>query len=103
MADSTKKKNYVKGSAKQHVFDNGGDVIHLDLKIEGIIIGSTGPIKPNDAGFAKVTVSKLKEPDQYGNTHCVYENDWVPTEKRKAAPKPKTPVKPREKDDDLPF
>lgn len=112
MADSTKaKKNYVKGSAKGKVFSNGGEVINLDLKIEGRIIGSTGVIEPNEAGYAKITISKLPKPDDYGNTHSIYENDFKPDANKKA-PKAKTAIAgtPRKavpsgssSDDSLPF
>lgn len=96
----TKKKNYIKGSAKEHVFDNGGSVIHIDMKLEDL------KKIANERGYVKVTVSKLKQTDDYGNTHSVYENDYKPAEK-KAAPAAKTPLKAKAKDtlpgDDLPF
>ena len=80
MADSTKPtKNYVKGSSKEVIFANGGSVINLDLKIEGKLIGSKGDILPNEAGYVKIKLSKLDQPDQYGNTYSIVENDWKPS------------------------
>jgi hypothetical protein len=106
MADSTKpKKNYVKGSAKEVKFSNGGTLINLDLKIEGKLFGSKGEIIPNKAGYAKITLSQLDKPDDYGNTHSIYENEFKPvrgttSEPALATTKPK--AKPS-KEDDLPF
>jgi hypothetical protein len=108
MADSTKsKKNYAKGSAKQVTFANGGELINLDLKIEGKLFGSKGEILPNKAGYVKITLSKLDKTDDYGNTHSIYENDFKP-EAKTAAAKPAGAIAPKPKakattSDDLPF
>jgi hypothetical protein len=32
----------------------------------------------NEKWYAKLTMQKKKEPDQYGNTHSVMENTWKP-------------------------
>jgi hypothetical protein len=86
MADSTKaKKNYVKGSSKLVTFSNGGEIINLDLKIEGKIIGSQGDILPNKAGYAKISLNKLEKADEYGNTHSIYENTFKPESKGEIA------------------
>jgi hypothetical protein len=93
MADFTKPtKNYIKGSAKEQVFDNGGSVINVDL-----LFSDLEKLPRNQAGYIKIRVSKLKQADQYGSTHSVYENDYKPKEKQ-PAPIAKTPVKAREKD-----
>lgn len=111
MADSTKKKNYAKGSAKAVTFQNGGEIINIDLKIEGgKILGSTGPISPNEAGYIRLRVTRLSQVDQYGNTHAVYENDYKPEPGKKgeaAKPTSITPSKAKVKvstsTDDMPF
>ncbi len=103
MAEQAKpKKNYIKGSAKQHQFDNGGSVLHIDL-----LVSDLDKIK-NEKGYAKITVSENRTPDTYGNTHSIYQNDWKPKEGVKA-PVAKMPVKAKAKDTfpeidtDLPF
>lgn len=101
MADSTVKKNYIKGSAKEHVFPNGGDVLNVDL-----LVSDLDKIK-NERGYARITLSRNKEVDKYNNTHSIYENTWKPSGEKKTAPVAKMPVKAKEKDafpsDDLPF
>lgn len=72
---TTKKKNYIKGSARQKQFDNGGTVINLDLLVSEV------QAIANEKGYAKITLSELREPDMYGNTHSIYQNDWVPDAK----------------------
>ena len=100
-----KKKNYVKGSTKEVTFSNGGTTVHLDIKVEGAVITTNGKLLPNEAGYVKLSLSKLPAPDQYGNTHTLYENDWKPSPKaveakagQEAKPFPKAQPK-----DDLPF
>jgi len=111
MADSTKStKNYAKGSTKEVTFSNGSSLINLDLKVEGKVIGSKGDILPNKAGYVKLKLSKLDQPDQYGNTHSIVENDWKPSDKPAAKPAASSPTPAKFKaktsfntDTDLPF
>lgn len=105
MAETAKKRNYVKGSAKEVVFNNGGNVIHIDLLLEDL---KRLPI--NAAGYIKLTVSKLAAPDKYNNTHTIYENDWKPAGKSGDNSAPKAPastkptgLKTARSKDDLPF
>lgn len=57
----------------------------------GKLLGNFGDIKigikvadlvPNEKGYVDLIVSKMKKPNKWGNTHCVYVNDFVPTKKR---------------------
>lgn len=93
-----KKKNYIKGSAKEHKFANGGTVIHVDILLNDLI----AKVKPNEAGYVKLTVSKLPNVDNYGNTHTVYENEWRPAPKGAEAPKQK-PATYKGNKDEFPF
>lgn len=99
-------KRYVKGSAKEHIFDNGGSNIHID-----ILKSDFDTLPVNERGYVKLTISKLKEVDQYGNSHTITLNDWKPLAKGAtgypakgftAQASPKAPLKAKEKDD-LPF
>lgn len=108
MADSTKpKKNYAKGSAKLVSFQSGGELINLDLKIEGKLFGSKGEILPNKAGYAKITLSKLDKPDDYGNSYSIYENEFKPEAKEGGSKYPSEvtakPKAAKATSDDLPF
>ncbi len=72
MADSTKQpKRYVKGSAKEVIFNNGGSLINIDLSLEDL-----KKLTANKTGYIKITVAKLKTPDKFGNTHQIYENTF---------------------------
>jgi len=85
MSDSTKKsKNYIKGSAKQVIFDNGGDLINVDLKLEDL------QKIANERGYVRIVVAPLRSTDSYGNTHSIYENDFVPKKQAEGdVPRPK--------------
>ena len=96
-----KKKNYIKGSAREKVFDNGGSVINVDLNIAELSAIA------NEKGYVKITLSRLREQDMYGNHFAIYENDFVPT-KQKETPIAKPVAKAAGKKsydatDDLPF
>ena len=35
----------------------------------------------NEKGYIRITMSELKEPDKFGNTHTLYHDDYVPKAK----------------------
>jgi hypothetical protein len=84
---SKSKKNYVKGSAKLVTFPDGGELINLDLNLE-----SLSNLTVNERGYVKLTLSRLKIADQFGNGYSVYENDYKPEPKTGGAPAPKGPI-----------
>lgn len=99
MADSTKKKTFISGSAKERLFDNGGEVINLSLNL-----GQLSKIV-DDKGYVRITLQKLKEADRYGNSHSIYEDTFRPTNKGAATPKAPSPVQAKQQSgsDDFPF
>lgn len=79
-----KKKNYISGGARRVEFGDGSSIINLDLKLSDI-----NDLPVSEKGYIRLTVSERKETDQFGNTHSVYENDFVPDKsKSKAEEKP---------------
>lgn len=95
-------KNYIKGSAREFVFQNGGSNINLSLSLEDL----TKIV--NDKGYVNITVTPRQEADRFGNTHSVYENTYKPDEskttRKPAAKQELTPPKyADDKGDDLPF
>ena len=74
ITEEKKKKNYIKGSARQRDFKGDNHLINVDLLLSDL----QTKLPVNEAGYVKITLSKLKEPDRYGNTHSIYENDFVP-------------------------
>ena len=59
------------GSGKEKVFDNGGSVINISIKKEDL-----EGCKLSAKGYYFLTVATKREPDQYGNTHMIYENAY---------------------------
>jgi len=102
IATAKPKKNYAKSSAKEITFSDGSSIINVDLKINGTIAGSQRDIQPNEAGYAKLTLRKLDQPDQYGNTHQVVENTYSSTKASPAAVAAKTKLTPMP-EDEFPF
>lgn len=96
-------KNYIKGSAREFTFSNGGSNINLSLSLDALTAIA------NDKGYVNITVAPRQEADRYGNTHSVFENTYKPDEKKtpvRSAAKPQntlTPPKFDDKSDDLPF
>ena len=103
---ATIKRKFIKGSAKGRVFENGGQNIYLSL---------FGPdldkLPRNEDQYVRIVVSEYKEPDRFGNTHSIYENEWKPEPgaKKKFTPPGGNPTKRATavdlggKTDDLPF
>jgi len=79
----TSTKNYISGGARQVDFGDGGSLINLDLKLEDL-----NNLPVSDRGYIRIVVAPRREADQFGNTHSVYENTFVP-DKTKA---PKGPT-----------
>ncbi len=110
---SIKKKNYLKGSAREVKFSNGGSIINVDF-----LLSELQALPVNEAGYVKIVIAEnSKGPDRFGNTHSVYENDFVPSKEASEAKKAqlaaqkndfKSPGRPaqfkgRTNSDDLPF
>ena len=70
---STQKKYVGNGKAIEGKF---GTFFNLSLKLDDL-----NKIEPNEKGYIKISMSQLKEPDKFGNTHTVYENDYKPVQK----------------------
>ncbi len=70
----SKEKKYV-GNGKA-IEGKYGTFYNLSLNINDL-----NKIEPNDKGYIKISMSQLKEPDKFGNTHTVYENDYKPVQK----------------------
>lgn len=70
----SKEKKYV-GNGKA-IEGKYGTFYNLSLNINDL-----NKIEPNEKGYIKISMSQLKEPDKFGNTHTVYENDYKPVQK----------------------
>ena len=53
-----------------------GTFYNLSLKLSDL-----EKLPTNDKGYIKISMSELKQPDQYGNTHTLYENDYKAPQK----------------------
>ena len=71
------KKNYVWNW--KEVINQYGSIINAYLNVDKLAL-----IK-NEKGYARVTITKNREPDQYWNTHSVIENTWKPKETTQVA------------------
>ena len=60
------------GKGKAHTFKEGNTVLNLGLRVADLVA--------NERGYVNLTVAKLKEPDQWGNTHTVYLNEYTKPE-----------------------
>ena len=93
-------KNYIGGSGRRVTFQNGGELLNMYLKFDDL-----ASLPKDKNGYIKIVAAERREPDDYGNTHSVYEDTFVP---KKDAGEAKTKTKPapaKEDDggDDLPF
>lgn len=79
-------KTYLKGSAKERQFGNGGSVINIGVKAEDLI--AFAKAHANERGWVNLTVAQRKTPSQYGDTHSVYLDDYTPKPKADESPVP---------------
>lgn len=63
-------KNYIRGTAKQ-AETKFGKIINLTLNVDDL------KKLPIYKGYWRLSVAERKEVGQYGDTHYVYENDFV--------------------------
>lgn len=95
-------KNFIKGSAREVEFSNGGSVLNISLNMQQL------QELEQTKGYVNLTISARREADQYGNTHMIYENTFKPKEGAASAPAAKKPAAKKsapagDDGDDLPF
>lgn len=83
-------KKYVRGSAKEKVFENGSKLLNFSININDKQI-----VDHAKDGWVQLVISEKREVDQYGNSHYIYLNEFQP--KKKAGKKEES------KEEDLPF
>lgn len=92
MADD---KIYV-GRGKEKTFGDGGNNVTMSICLSDIPKEHIKKSDKNGKSYVTLIVGKLKNTDDYGNTHTVRVDTWKPTQKA-AAPAP------QEEEDELPF
>ncbi len=63
-------KVYLKCSAKEKTFGNGGSIIKLGLKYDDLMAFAAA--HKNARGYVNLAISERKSVGQYGDTHTVY-------------------------------
>jgi hypothetical protein len=87
-------KRYIKGSARGVKFSNGGDAVNCSILVSDL--------EPNERGYANFVVASRREPDNYGNTHSVYHDDFVPKPKEEVVEEPQAAADFMERSDESP-
>lgn len=82
--NQTSKVYVPKSSAKEKVFDDGGSIIKLGFKADEFVEFINA--NKNAKGYIKLTVSKRRTPSQYGDTHSVALDSFVPKGEANSAP-----------------
>lgn len=101
---SEEKKTYIKGSAREYVFDGGGSLINFSVnvvqlaKLAGLRIEE--PAEKNDEYVNLTMRENINGKDEYGNTHNVQLNTFKPITK---AGGKKPASKKADETDGLPF
>jgi len=103
MAKKAKKelpeRNFIGGSGREYIFKDGGQIINMFVKFEDL-----EALPRTDKGYIRFVMAERKEPDQFKNTHYIYEDTFVPEKKDAPADKGDAEVDPDDNDaDDLPF
>ena len=94
-----KDRKFIAGSGRIYIFDDGGSVINCFLKLDDL---KACPVTPK--GYIRIVLAEKPEPDQFGNTHYAYQDDFVPKEVTKTEKSPPPETNPADNEtDDLPF
>jgi hypothetical protein len=72
-------KTFLKCSAKEKTFNDGGSLISLGVKADDLI--AFAQAHANDRGYVNLTISKRREVGQYGDTHTVALDTFTPKAK----------------------
>ena len=67
-------KIYLKSSAKEKIFANGGSVLNIGIKAEELI--QFIQAHTNERGYLNLNISKRNEVGQYGDTHSISLDTW---------------------------
>lgn len=72
--NSSTSKPYLKCSAKEKRFDNGGAVVNIGVRLEELLSFAEAVAVPNAHGerWVNLVVSPRKTLGNYGDTHSVY-------------------------------
>lgn len=80
MADKT----FLKCSAKEKTFANGGSVINLGIKVSDL--QAFAKQHGNERGYLNLVISQRRDVGQYGDTHTVSLDTFTPSRSGSAAP-----------------
>jgi hypothetical protein len=76
-------KVFLKCSAKQKTFNNGGSIITLGVRVADLL--EFAEKHKNDRGYLNLVIQERRTPGQYGDTHSVTLDDYVPKAKQPAS------------------
>ena len=93
-------KTYVPKSKAKAVQTQYGEILKLGFKSDVLI--EFIQENTNSSGYINLDVSKRRQPDDYGNTHSIFLNDYQPAPKSEKRPASK-PVNKTTQEDDVPF
>ena len=94
-------KIFLKCSAKQKRFDNGGSVINLGVKVADLV--AFAQAHTNERGYLNLVISERREVGQYGDTHSVTLDTYVSKAKEPGGMAGPALASPPISDDDIPF
>ena len=89
----SEEKIFVRGSAKGHKFESGGENIKFSINIKDDVFTKYA----DDKGWIQLVMSSKRAVDQFGNSHMITVNTWKPDKD-----KPQT-VPQAKSDSNLPF
>lgn len=69
-------KIFLKCSAKEKTFHNGGAIINIGVKADDLI--AFAQQHANERGYVNLVVQARRTPGQYGDTHSVTLDTYVP-------------------------
>ena len=75
-------KIFLKCSAKEKVFSNGGSILNLGIKVADLL--EFAQRHANDRGYLNLSVQSRREIGKFGDTHTISLETWVAKPKAEA-------------------
>ena len=75
-----KPKKYVRGNAKEKVFESGSPILNLSFNVHKFLSGQDGGVMDyaDENGWVQISAGAKREIDQYGNSHATWLNEFKP-------------------------
>jgi hypothetical protein len=91
-----------RSNAREHTFANGDVITKISFHVEELV--EFARAKANSRGWLNLDICRRRTPSEYGDTHYIVLDTWLPSDGKKSAKDRTTGASTTElTEDDIPF